>query len=59
MVAKNDVTGDAIQTRGVTDTYRNNYDAIFRKPKEYNDSDSGLDKADNLPEQEAACPSKG
>jgi len=53
MVAKNDVTGDAIQTRGVTDTYRNNYDAIFRKPKEHNDSDSELDKADNLPEQEA------
>jgi len=33
MVAKNDITGDAIQTKGVTDDYRNNYDNIFRKDK--------------------------
>jgi hypothetical protein len=33
MVAKNDITGDSIQTKGVTDDYRNNYDNIFRKDK--------------------------
>ena len=33
MVAKNDITGDSIQTKGVTDDYRNNYDNIFRKNK--------------------------
>lgn len=31
MAAKNDITGDSIQTRTVSDTYRNNYDLIFRK----------------------------
>lgn len=33
MVARNDITGDSIQTKGVTDNYRNNYDNIFRKNK--------------------------
>ena len=33
MVARNDVTGDAIQTKGVTNEYRDNYDNIFRKNK--------------------------
>ena len=33
MVAKNDITCDSIQTKGVTDDYRNNYDNIFRKDK--------------------------
>ena len=36
MVAKNDITGDSIQTTGVTDKYRDNYDLIFRKKKEDN-----------------------
>lgn len=31
MVARNDITGDAIQTKGVTDAFRNNYDLIFGK----------------------------
>lgn len=31
MVAKNDVTGDSIQTKGVSDNYRNNYDLIWGK----------------------------
>ena len=31
MVAKNDVTGDSIQTKNTSETYRNNYDRIFRK----------------------------
>ena len=33
MAAKNDITGDSIQTRGVSDSYRNNYDLIFGKKK--------------------------
>lgn len=33
MVAKNDITGDAIQTKGVTDAYRDNYDLIWGKKK--------------------------
>lgn len=31
MVAKNDITGDNIQSKNTNDAYRNNYDAIFRK----------------------------
>ena len=33
MVARNDITGDAIQTRRVSDAYRDNYDLIFGKKK--------------------------
>ena len=39
MVAKNDITGDSIQTRGVSDAYRDNYDKIFGKK-----DNSGTDK---------------
>lgn len=31
MVARNDVTGDAIQTKTASQSYRDNYDLIFRK----------------------------
>ncbi len=33
MVARNDITGDSIQTKEVTDAYRDNYDKIFGKKK--------------------------
>ena len=33
MVARNDITGDAIQTKGTSTSYRDNYDNIFRKNK--------------------------
>ena len=33
MVARNDITGDTIQTKGVSNSYRDNYDNIFRKDK--------------------------
>jgi len=33
MVARNDITGDTIQTKGVNNSYRDNYDNIFRKDK--------------------------
>jgi hypothetical protein len=31
MVARNDITGDSIQTKGTSSAYRDNYDNIFRK----------------------------
>lgn len=34
MVARNSVTGDKIQTKGISDAYRNNYDAVFGKKEE-------------------------
>lgn len=33
MATKNDITGDSIQTRGVSENYRNNYDLIWGKKK--------------------------
>lgn len=33
MVARNDITGDAIQTRTASKAYQDNYDLIFRKNK--------------------------
>ncbi len=33
MVAKNDITGDSIQTKTASQAYRDNYDNIFRKNK--------------------------
>ena len=33
MTAKNDITGDEIKTKTITDSYRDNYDIIFRKDK--------------------------
>jgi hypothetical protein len=41
MVAKNDITGDSIKTKGVTNNYRDNYDLIFGKKKQDN---TGTDK---------------
>ena len=34
MVARNDITGDAIQTKGTSTAYRDNYDNIFKKDKD-------------------------
>jgi len=33
MVARNDITGDTIQTKGISNAYRDNYDNIFKKNK--------------------------
>ena len=33
MVARNDITGDSIQTKGTTNAYRDNYDIIWNKNK--------------------------
>jgi hypothetical protein len=42
MATRNDITGDAIQSRVISDTYRNNYDLIFRKKKQ-NDPETSAD----------------
>jgi hypothetical protein len=34
MVARNPITGDAIQTKSTSDAYRSNYDNIFKKDKD-------------------------
>ena len=34
MVARNDITGDAIQSKTASQSYRDNYDVIFRKEKQ-------------------------
>ena len=34
MASKNDITGDTIATRQITDSYRDNFDRIFRKKKD-------------------------
>jgi len=34
MASKNDITGDTIQTKTISDAYRDNYDRIFRKDKQ-------------------------
>jgi hypothetical protein len=34
MTTRNPITGDAIQTKPATDTYRKNFDRIFRQTKE-------------------------
>ena len=34
MTSKNDITNDSLITKAPTDAYRNNYDAIFKKPKQ-------------------------
>lgn len=36
MVAKNDITGDSIQTKTPSKAYQDNYDNIFRKKKDDN-----------------------
>ena len=34
MTSSNDITGDYLKSRPATESYRNNYDAIFRKVKQ-------------------------
>ena len=68
MVARNDITGDAIQTKDVSNAYRDNYDVIFRRHKktdaekfeeailknEYYEDDMQIRATENL-EDFAAC----
>lgn len=43
MATQNDVTGDQIKSKPVSDRYRDNYDAIFRKDKK--DAEGDREKA--------------
>jgi hypothetical protein len=46
MVARNDITGDAIQTRTASQAYRDNYDNIWKKDKDNgrsNENQNGQD----------------
>lgn len=52
MVARNDITGDAIQTKGVTDSYRNNYDLIFGKNKKKSEELTELTDTATLDKQQ-------
>ena len=42
MVAKNDITGDSIQSRTNSKAYQDNYDLIFRKKKQ--EDNTGVSK---------------
>lgn len=53
MVARNDITGDAIQTKGVSEAYRDNYDKIFgKKEKKTIDEVSKLIAEETLDDSE-------
>lgn len=43
MATKNDITGDSISTKQVSDKYRDNYDRIFGKGKETKSNDKNAD----------------
>ena len=52
MATTNDITGDSIQTKTVSNAYRDNFDAIFRKksPQEKDDAkaeDEAFDEIQN------------
>lgn len=40
MTAKNDITGDSIKSKGTSEQYRDNWDRIFGKKKDQNDTKS-------------------
>ena len=53
MVSRNDITGDAIQTKNVSDAYRDNYDLIFgKKEKKTIDEISALVSEETLDDTE-------
>lgn len=39
MIARNDITGDAIVTGGTTENYRTGWDRIFGKKPEFKEAD--------------------
>ena len=53
MVARNDITGDAIQTKGVSNAYRDNYDLIFGKKKKQVENDVPLIEGEEMWASEA------
>lgn len=47
MAAVNEITGDAIQTRTISEAYRNNYDLIFGKNKPTKECNSKVETSDS------------
>ena len=41
MATKNDITGDALVSRGANEAYLSNYDKIFRKEKPQKEKENG------------------
>lgn len=54
MAAKNDITGDSIQTRGTSEAFRNNYDLIFRKKKVEDSTDVAMNEFQDAPSTKEA-----
>lgn len=47
MASKNDITGDAIQSKAPSQKYIDNYDAIFRKKKVEEEKDETIEVDDS------------
>ena len=47
-MSKNDITGDEIKTKGASDSYRDNFDKIFGKPKGLDMSEEDRQVLDKL-----------
>jgi hypothetical protein len=54
MIAKNDITGDKLASRGTTEAYRDNYDRIFRKKQLQADIGPEKTRAQEYFEEEVA-----
>lgn len=52
MVAKNDITGDDIKTKGVSKEYENNFDRIFGKKNKVASDKATSDKFAECPEHD-------
>lgn len=46
MATKNDITGDALVSRGANEAYLNNYDKIFRKEKPQEEKEDEQEKTE-------------
>lgn len=46
MQSTNDITGDSIRTKTITNSYRDNYDAIFRTKKEPENENTDSNETD-------------
>lgn len=47
MVAKNDITGDKIQTKSSSGLFQDNFDSIFRKPSDDSTSNPNESNSDS------------
>lgn len=54
-MATNDITGDALRSKAVTDSYRENFDLIFLKDKHANDQGTDSVNGDGVEEARSAA----